>query len=253
MGRVIVGDETELEVRRMLEELQRRTLTGAVVWKDAKIGVQALIEGRAVGIIEDAPSKVGVKHHAVKRDFAERRRAWFEDWYHSLGFAITIPKPSVSNREFARRKESGQALIYRPPTNVISYEAFMAAVGKGDHWTVANEGERAKIDWEPTEAGYWFWVDAKDECPHLGTSWDDLTVVHYLLALEEHIVFWHAVKAETGRMLDVYVSSLLRGHFAQGALCANGSDGGVVVRALSAQHLPISYKYVGGRATYVVN
>ncbi|MBI4450035.1 hypothetical protein HY634_03170 [Candidatus Uhrbacteria bacterium] len=186
------------------------------------------------------------------RDLAEVRRAWFEAWYRGLGFAITVPKPNVTNREFARRAKLPQKLVYEPSAADVPYEAFMRAVGQGDHWTVTDEGERAKIGWEPTATGFWHWVDAQDACPRLGTSWNNLTAKLRLLSLEEDVKVWHAVKAETGRMLDRNTWNWLRTRFGQGALDADEYGGRVDVSGDSAEGLSVPYDSGGGRAADVV-
>lgn len=282
MGRVIVSDEVELEVRRMLEELQRRALTGGVTWERAKPCVQALIEGRkvvAASAGDQGPAHQGAKS---KRDLAEVYRAWFEAWYRSLGFTVTVPKPNVTNREFARRAKKHQELRYEPAASEVPYEAFMRAVGQGDHRTVTDADERAKIGWEPTATGYWHWADAQDDCPRLGTTWNDLAKTIRLLSLEEFVKHWHATKAgalfnvlfaqrnvaspseamsegrgevgakEIGRMLDVRTWCWLRTRFGRGALCALGIVGRVYVNGVSADGLSIPVGSAGGRAADVV-
>ncbi|MBI4142291.1 hypothetical protein HY480_00270 [Candidatus Uhrbacteria bacterium] len=240
-------DRRELVIRRMCGELQERALAGSVDWGRAKPIVQGLIEGASLDgtAIVSSP---GTK----KRDLAEVRRAWFEIWYRGLGFAITVPKPNATNREFARRAKRHQKLMYEPATADGPYEAFMRAVGRGNHWTVTNEAERAKIGWEPTATGFWHWVDAQDACPRLGTSWNDLTAKLRLLSLEEHVKFWHAVKAETGRMLDRSTWTWLRTRFGRGALRAIEYDGQVRVGRYSAEYLSVPCGSEGGRAADVV-
>ncbi len=239
---VVTGDE-ELLLRRQWErEVLPKVLSARALFERMRSVFQEVSEGTVLGAV------AGTR----KRDLAEQCRGWFENWYRSLGFAITVPKPNVTNREFARRAKRHQKITYEPAAADVPYEAFMRAVGQGDHWTVTNEDERAKIGWEPTVVGFWHWVDAQDACPRLGTSWNDLTATLHLLSLEEHVKFWHAVKAETSRMLDRSTWSWLRTRFGQGALSALGYDGQVYVYGLSADALSVPCGFEGGRAADVV-
>lgn len=237
----------------MCEELQRRALTGAIVWQQAKPNVQALIEGRASAPFNAGDQAPAPRHPKSKRDLAEGRRSWFETWYRSHGLTtVAVPRPNVTNREFARRAEKRQALVYSPATSEVSYESFMAAVGQGSHWTVTNHNERAKISWEPCVRGYWFWAEIQDNCPRLGTAWNDLMEQIRLHSLEEYVIVWHATKAETGRMLDTRTWNLLRTRFGPGALDALGYDGSVDVCRRSAEALSVPSASEGGRALDVV-
>lgn len=253
MGRAIVSDDVELEVRRMCEELQRRALTGAIVWQWAKPNVQALIEGRASAPFNTGDQASAPRHPKSKCDLAEGRRSWFETWYRSHGFTtVAVPKSNVTNREFARRAKKRQVLVYSPATSEVSYESFMAAVGQGSHWTVTNQDERAKISWEPCVRGYWFWAEIRDNCPRLGKTWNDLVKQIRLHSLEEYVIVWHATKAETGCMLDVRTWPWLRTRFGPGALLAYGCVGGVLVDGRSAESLSVPFGNGGGRALDVV-
>ena len=241
---VVSGDE-ELRLRRQWErEVLPKVLGERTLFERMRSVFQEVSEGVAPG--------TGVVAGAKKRDLAEQCRAWFEDWYRSLGFAITVPKPNVTNREFARRTERHQVLTYEPATADVPYEAFMRAVGQGDHWTVTDEGERAKIGWEPIAKGYWHWVDAQDVSPRLGVSWKRLTANLRLLSLEEYVKFRHALKAKTGRMLDVRTWCWLRTRFGRGALSAYGHGSRVHVHRSSADGLSIPFGGAGGRAADVV-
>lgn len=245
--RRVVSDEQELEIRRMCDTLKDRALTGPVDWGRAKPIVQFLIEGGTIdGVAPNA--QPGTK----KRDLAEDHRKRFEDWYRSLGFAIIVPRPNFSNRAIAKRRANGQDLVFRPATKDVSYEAFMTLNGQGNHWTVTNAAARAKIGWEPTAVGYWFWADVQDDCPRLGTSWNDLSVQTKLLSLEEDVIVWHATKAMSNRILDVRTWCWLRTRFGPGALRADGFDGCVGVDRISAERLSVSYDCGGGRAADVV-
>ncbi len=184
-------------------------------------------------------------------DLAEERRAQMEKFYCSRGFNVSVPKPGVSNREFARRRKLGQELFFRFATKTVSYEAFMAAVGQSTHWTVVDEINRAKIGWESAAEGYWFWAEVAESCPRLGTSWNDLTSAHHLLALEEYVVVWWAYFAETGRKLDVSTWSWLRTPFGQCALSAVEDSGVVCVDYCHPELLAQSFDYYGGRVTEV--
>lgn len=259
----VVSDLEELRLRRQLErEVLPKAVADRTVFDRLRAVCQEISEGAAPGT---AP---GTK----KRDLAEMYRAWFEAWYRSLGFTVTVPRPNVTNREFARRAKKHQELRYEPAASEVPYEAFMRAVDQGDHWTVTDEGERAKIGWEPCMQGHWHWADAQDDCPRLGTTWSDLTATVKLLSLEEFVKHWYATKAgallnslvaqqrvgeagaqeKIGRMLDVHTWNWLRTRFSPGALRALGYDGSVVVYGYSAGGLSIPYGNAGGRALDVV-
>lgn len=245
--RAVSDERQELEIRRMCATLNDRALAGVVDWSRAKPIVQILIEGGTIdGLALNA-------HPGTKRrDLAEAHRQRFEDWYRSLGFAITVPKPEFSNHEFDRRRKRGQELIFHPATKDVPYEAFMAAVGQSSHWTVTNAAERAKIGWETTATGYWFWADVQDECPRLKTNWNVLSTQIRLLSLEEYVIVWHATKAMSGRVLDVRTWCWLRTPFGPGALGANEYDGVVSVFGHSVESLSISNGGAGGRALDVM-
>lgn len=259
-----VSDEEELRLRRQWErEVLPKAVRDRAVFDRLRAVCREIGEGVAPGT---AP---GTK----KRDLAEVYRAWFEAWYRILGFSVTVPRPNVTNREFARRAKKHQELRYEPAASDVPYEAFMRAVGQGDHWTVTDEGERAKIVWEPATTGYWYWADAQDDCPRLGTTWNDLMRAIKLLSLEEFVKHWHATKAGAflkelsarqsaagrgkamtvaGRMLDVRTWCWLRTRFGQSALYAYAVDGRVNVYGHSADSLSLPDGHGGGRAADVV-
>lgn len=258
-----VSEAEELRLRRQLE---REVLPKAVADRAAFDRLRAVCQEISEGV---AP---GTAPGTKKRDLDEVYRAWFEAWYRSLGFQITVPRPNVTNREFARRAKKHQELRYEPATSEVPYEAFMRAVGQGDHWTVTDEGERAKIGWEPCMQGHWHWAEASDDCPRLGTTWNDLMRAIKLLSLEEFVKHWHATKAgalfnvlfakprvgkvgaqaKAGRMLDVRTWTWLRTRFGPGALYADGYAGRVSVRGDSAEYLSLPCGDGGGRALDVV-
>ncbi|MFH1430489.1 MAG: hypothetical protein ABIG71_03125 [Candidatus Uhrbacteria bacterium] len=184
-----------------------------------------------------------------EHDPAEPSQASPGDANHPLLF---IPKPNVSNREFARRRKQGQDLFWRFATDDLSYESFMRAVGQEDHWTVTDEKERAKIEWEPTDHGYWFWAEVQDNCPRLGISHNDLSKQITLLSLEEYVIVWHAFKQEHNGTIDVRMWCWLRtryrfGFFDVGALDASGYYGRVDVNGDHAADLAPPYSDGGGR------
>lgn len=187
-------------------------------------------------------------------DLATVRHNWFQGWYAKLGFTVSMPFPPVSDEEFKRRKELGQALFYRPSTSKVSYKALMSALGQGEHWTVVDKENRKKIRWEPSKTGYWFWAEVAESCPRLDMSWNTLVGEqrHNLLSLEEYVIVWWAYKADTGIMLDTKTWSWLRTRFGQGALYAGGYGGGVNVGGWGVRSLAHSYGGGGGRCAEVV-
>lgn len=189
--------------------------------------------------------------HTKTKDLAEQCRVQMEKFYRGRGLNVSVPKPNVSNREFARWHKLGQELYYRPVTATLSYEQFMTAVGQSNRWTVVNETERVKIVWEPTASGYWFWAEVSESCPRLGTSWNNLTSELNLLALEEYVIVWWAYLAETGRKLDVSTRSWLRTRFGQGALNAGVFSGVVLVNDFDPEDLAWSFGTSGGRVAEV--
>ena len=246
MGETIIGEREVLLVRRQWErEVLPKLERDRGVYEAVRSLFQQVSEGRL------AP-KPDLKTDKRKSSFAEERRQRFEHWYHSIGFSVTVPKPNVSNREFARRLKLGQSLFYRPDSAGMTYEGFMAAVGQGNHWTVTNEADRAKIGWDSASAGYWFWAEVPEDCPRLRTSWNDLSQAVNLLSLEEYVIVWHAHKAETDKMLDRRFWTWLRTRFGQGALDAGECGGRVRVRRGGPESLAVSDGFVGGRAAEVV-
>ena len=246
-----VSDEErrELTIRRMCDTLKDRLLVRTGDWDRVQPIVQTLIEGTPIDGSSVVPTP-GTK----KRDHAELRRQWWETYYRSLGFNVTVPLPRFSNRVWTRETGRGRVVTPRAPTLLISYEAHMEAVGQGNHWTVKDEAERQKIVWEPTKDWYWYWADAQDTCPRLNASWNDLiaTPKLHLLSLEEYMPFWHGVKADGGRMLDRNTFTWLRTRFGPGALSANGCDGQVRVSRGSESDLSIPHGPEGGRSADVV-
>lgn len=245
MDKRVVTDGQELEIGRMLRDMEGRLLSGNPPWDFVKPRLEALAKGQ-----DYVPGQA----QRPKRDLAEEQRAWFEDWYRKHRLWIPVPKPAVSNREFNRKARQGKVLCYRPATNEVSYEAFMNAVGQGDNWTVKDEGERVKIGWEPTEQGYWFWAEAQKDCLRLETCWNDLSASIKLLALEEYVILWHAHKAKTGgEMLDVHTWCWLRTCSERSALLADESDECVnVSRYDGSEHLALHDGLEGGRVSEVI-
>lgn len=243
--KIVISDEQALKIRRQWEkEIIPKIEANLLTYVSLRKVFQEISEGRVV------KEEVG----KPKRDLAEKRRQYFEDWYRKLGFTtITVPTPGVSNREFARRAKLGQQLFFRPATKDVSYEAFMKAVGQGDHWTVTDQTERVKIAWEPTETGYWFWAEVQESCPRLRTCWDNLSKEVNLLCLEEYVIVWHSYEAETGERLDSHTWTWLRTRFGRGTLRADEYSGRVnVSRCGDPGYLAISCGDEGGRAAEVV-
>lgn len=252
MDSITVTDEEierlrqEVAIRRQADEVVRRVLSGGIAFDFASPRLQTIIAG-----VEEL-EQVGKK----KRDLAEERRVWFQEWYDSLGFKVEVPLPTVngkpvSNREFKRRAEMGQTLSFRPATSEVSYVAFMV-VGQAHHWTLKDD-EQDKIVWEPAQAGYWFWAETVERCPRTGTSHDKLSEQITLLCLEEYVIVWHAHKAQTGELLDVHTRTWLRTGYrfvdvGLGALDAFGWLGGVRVLRPGPEDLAVGCAGGGGRA-----
>ncbi|MFH1430172.1 MAG: hypothetical protein ABIG71_01445 [Candidatus Uhrbacteria bacterium] len=273
----------ELGIRRMCDTLKERALSQNIEWANAQPVVQALIEGREVCVEGVAES------HSVtskpKRSSTQERQQQLIAFYRAKGFRVAaygntcedvegdeecsnededpnhpllfIPKPNVSNREFVRRRKQNQDLFWRFATDDISYEDFMRDVGQEKHWTVMDEKERAKIEWEPTEHGYWFWAEVHDNCPRLKTSHNDLSKQITLLSLEECVIVWHAFKHEHNRMIDAHTWCWLRtgyrfGSSDVGALDAYGYDGRVDVNGNHVANLARPCSFGGGRLADVV-
>ncbi len=249
----VVGAEQLLSVREQWEKEVLPKLEGDIkAYQLVRSVFQAVSEGRLEHVEVDFEAL-----RQPKRDLAEERRARFGQWYQGFGFTeVTVPKPDASNREFKRRAEAGQALFYRPATGEVSYEAFMAAVGQGQYWTVVDAVERAKIAWEPADAGYWFWAEVAEVCPRLKMPWNNLNAAIHLLALEEYAVVWHALKAQ-GVVLDASTWCWLRTRYkvAKGrlsALSAGEAHGRVPVGRGGPENLARAYNNNGGRAAEVV-
>lgn len=126
----------------------------------------------------------------------------------------------------------------------------MQAVGQANHWTVTDQAERAKIGWETTATGYWFWAEVASTCPRTGTSRNDLMKAIHLLSLEEYVIVRHLTKAGKSLMLDqggVTCTWLRTSYDGSGALDADGCDGGVDVYGHGAEGLADAYAFAGGR------
>lgn len=247
MDRKAVTDEMELEIRRMVAELERRLLKGNPNWDFVKPRLEAMIEGR-----EYAPGEWQIK--PKKHDLAEQRRLVMEQFFRTRGFpALNVPKPNVSNREFARREKFGNQLFYMPfKMQIADYDCFITSVGQANHWTVIDQAKRAKIGWQISGPGYWFWVEVSPACPRLKTSWNDFNASIRLLSLEEYAVVWHFLKAN-GTVLDHNTLSWLRTRYDDsGALYADGYDGEVFISRSSVVNLSVAYDDSGGRASEVV-
>ncbi|MFH1631837.1 MAG: hypothetical protein ABIA47_02320 [bacterium] len=233
--------------QHMIAELVRR--------KTIPLDVYKRVTGELLA--EYAPEVLEAERPEQKRNLAEERRMWLQDWYHALGFMdVEAPLPTVdgkpiSNRELKYRRKGGEELFYR--SGQISYAAFMKAVGQEGHWTLEDE-EQDKIGWEPTETGYWFWAEVAERCPRTGTSWNTLSASITLLSLEEYAVIWHAYKAATDIMLDVPAYCWLRTRhdrgdgFDSGALHAFERGVGVGVDAGGPEYLSADCSVGGGRA-----
>jgi hypothetical protein len=229
--------------------------------------LRALAEGR-----EHVP---GQTQPRPKRDLASEARQWWNDWYHTLGFTdVSVPRPALSNREFAKRAHLHQALFYIPEHSRAFYERFMVAVGQGTHWTVAaNDREKIVWDVEPparsedghpyrsapsgTGMGYWLWVETAPVCPRLRTPWNTLISTIRLPSLPEYAVIWHAHKARTQLMLDTRSWCWLRTRYKfadgrLGALLASEYGGRVLVIRDGSENLAVSVVSGGGRAAEVV-
>ncbi len=186
---------------------------------------------------------------------ALKRAEWFTNWYKSLGFDLTIPEPPIVSEEIERRSklEMPQGLFYRPPTKDMSYEDFMRAVGQQADWTLTDKPDLAKIAWEPTETGYWFWADVASIYPRVRTSRNDLAAQIHLISLEEYIILWHAYKSETNTMLDTGMRTYLRTEHVLSVLSAcDGGAGRVYVGRSGLENLGILSQSTGGRASELV-
>lgn len=249
MGQETVQD-VEKEERRFRKDQHRLRsllfLLAHLVY-DRRVPVAAAHKAVRALIRQYAPEVLAKITASQKRDLAEGRRAWFEDWYRKLGFTVTVPKPPVSNREFARREKAGEALFYRPATCEISYKTFMAAVGQISDWTVMTS-DSAKIDWDPANKGYWFWAEIQKNS-RLTMSWNQLSKQIRLLSLEEYVIVWHAHKAN-GTTLDVNTWCWLKTRFGAGAICICVCDGTFKVNWYDSDDL-CSYSR-GGRRSEVV-
>lgn len=127
---------------------------------------------------------------------AEARRAKVEAWYHALGFQISVPRLYASNREYLRRLKLGQDLFYRPASLLVSYDAFMQAVGQAQHWTLRHADVREWIGWESTPIGYWFWAEVAPKCPRISTSWEARGKAQRI-SLEEYVIVQHETNFKT--------------------------------------------------------
>jgi len=250
MDKAIVTAEQELTVRHLCDTLITRLVAGTVPFDVARDGLVRLVEYRKPG--QPIPKR-GDRKHAPKRDRAEELRAKVEANYRRLGhLAVTVPKPSASNRNFADWERSNLELNYRPADSELTYEAWMTSHGQANHWTVTNETERAKIGWEPRAIGYWFLADVSPACPKLNTSRDDLMKAIRLLSLEEYAILYWTHRDLTGLRIDVSTWCWLRTRFGSGALYATDYGGGICVLGIGASTLAVPSDCAGGRCVVEV-
>lgn len=244
---------TQAALRRQFAEARRHAFGDLAKAEIARVALQMIINGQTEVQVRALEGK---KTHAPKVDLVEQRRAEIEANLRKRGFAVSVPRPSVSNTTLKRWRREGRELFYRPSTGEVTYEAWMTSHGQGNHWTVANEAERAKIGWEPCAVGYWFTAEIAPACPRLKTSWNDLTATpsFKLLSLEEYaVVYWtHRDLTLTGVRLDVSTWCWLRTRFGLCALNAHDYGGEVRVYGYGASDLSVPYDVAGGRAVEVV-
>lgn len=239
-------------LRRQSDEALTHAIANPARAAIARIAWQMIIEGKTE---EEVRAEIGEKDHAPKVDLAEERRAAIEANFKKRGFAISVPKPNVSNTTLKRWRREGRELFYRPATAELGYGAWMTAHNQANHWTVANEADRAKVGWEDAPAGYWFTVEIAPRCPRLNTCWNDLTAPASgirLLSLEEYVIAYWTHRDLTGERLDVSTWCWLRTRYGLSALRASGYDGVVPVGRYDAADLAIPRGRVGGRAVEVV-
>lgn len=239
----------ELALRRQFDEAKRHALADPAKAAIARIALQAIIDGTSEAEVR---AKTGEKYHKPKVDLAEERRVAVEANFRKRGFEISVPKPDVSNTTLKRWLREGRELFYRPTTTLVSYDAWMTAHGQANHWTVANQADRAKVGWENAAEGYWFTAEIAPACPRLNTSWNDLTVAVKLLSLEEYAIVYWTHRDLTGKRVDISTWCWLRTRFGLGVLDASGPVGGVGVGRRGPGILSIPCDVEGGRAVEVV-
>lgn len=242
----------ELALRRQADEALDHALGDPAKAAIARIAYQMIINGQTE---IEVRTSIGKNTHPPKIDLAEERRAVVEANFRKRGFEISVPKPNVSNTTLKRWCREGRELFYRPATALVSYEAWLTAHGQANHWTVANEADRAKIGWEAATVGYWFTAEIAPSCPRLKTSWNDLTAPASgirLLSLEEYALVYWTHRDLTGKRIDISTWCWLRTRFGRSALSASDYDGGVGVSWLDPDYLSIPYDNEGGRAVEVV-
>lgn len=188
--------------------------------------------------------------------YADICRDVFERCYFKLGFEIRASLPIVNDEEYLCLIKNNQALIYRPASSEVSYEAFMKAVGQGDHWTLNNDYEPENIEWSVVDRGYWFWADVSPDAPRCGQSRESIFVdlsggSRKLMTLEEYaIVWWTAKTSQKGVVFDQHTYTYLMNLCGNGSLLGHGTDEGIKIirihqREKGAQH-------TGGRTIQIV-
>jgi len=240
----------ELALRRQADEALAHALGDPAKALIARVAYQMIVNGQTEAQVR---ALVGKKVHAPKRDRAEEIRAKVEANYRRLGhLAVTVPKPSASNRNFADWERSNLGLFYRPADSELTYEAWMTSHGQGKHWTVTDESARKGIGWEPRAIGYWFLAEIAPACPLLNTCRNDLMKAVRLLSLEEYAILYWTHRDLTGLRIDVSTWCWLRTRFGSGALDADGCAGGIGVSRDGASYLAVPYVVGGGRCVVEV-
>lgn len=231
-------DQEKWQFERLIAELRARFLDDRLASELLLLQLESI-----TGVSRDSMNDI----HEVG-EFARSYQRSFEEWYRSLGFDISVPFPAVIDEEcFRRAGQQKQALFYRPPSSIVSYEALMKAL-QPDDWTTTDQSNRAKIGWEPTKTGYWFWAEIIEKCPRSGDMWSDIIKLP-LLSLEEYVIVWWSWKRASKLNIDTQTTCCLRTHFGtDGIISVEKSSffDGIHVRGFSMPLLQSLFR-AGGR------
>ncbi|MFH1429979.1 MAG: hypothetical protein ABIG71_00470 [Candidatus Uhrbacteria bacterium] len=219
--------------------------------------VAAGVAGLVAWIISGGKKKPG--------EHAKDRKAFFDRFFDELGLSIQVPVPNVSDEEYAKQRNLGKELFYRPADAEFVLGTFLesASALKECMQLEASWGRIRPVEFlfsraggpilEPVLDGYWYWAEAMNECPRSGTSWNDLTKAVRLLSIDEYVVAIFATAYGEQRVFDMETATMLRTRWVDEkrsgiiAMFVDNEDG-LMYEIVEDYELDTGFDEVGGRA-----
>ncbi len=177
--------------------------------------------------------------------------------------ALVSPTDIFGKCEYVAGGATARIFVPARMSTWDGYDAFMTAVGQGDHWTVTEKVDRLmKIGTTPMPTiegtGYTLAVDATPDCPRARKSRNDIIVslvampTKSLLYLPEYAILFHFLKSK-GTIIDENTFCwLMNAWDGSGALLAYECAGAVGVGRYDAAGLALRFEDEGGRVAEVV-